>query len=195
MHVAKVQIEGITPYSQSRFTLNEFEKREKESHEDYDERVWREKAHYNKDGNVVIPQMAFKTSLQSAAQYLGIQIAGKGKATYTKHFVSGVLVMNPPVIIPHYTRETVEMEMVHCASNGMKGAAAKGKVWRRFPVMPEWSCEVVFDVLDDIITEEVFITHLRQAGQFRGIGRFRPESGGYYGRFSVKNYEWSEQKF
>jgi hypothetical protein len=40
--------------------------------------------------------------------------------------------------------------------------------------------------LDDTITEEVFKLHIEQAGQFIGLGSFRPRNNGYYGRFKVK---------
>jgi hypothetical protein len=36
----------------------------------------------------------------------------------------------------------------------------------------------------------VFAEHLREAGNFIGVGRFRPEKGGYYGRYKVNGIEW-----
>jgi hypothetical protein len=49
----------------------------------------------------------------------------------------------------------------------------------------------VFWVLDDIISPEIFRRHLYQAGQFVGIGRFRAEKGGIYGRFRIEgNMKW-----
>ena len=47
-------------------------------------------------------------------------------------------------------------------------------------------------ILDDILNEEVFLKVLQAAGQFIGIGRFRPQNKGYYGRFEVKSLEWAE---
>lgn len=195
MHIAKCEIKGISPYSQARFTEHQHPKLNKEQHADYDERIWRKKAHYNANGQLIIPQMAFKTCLQSTAQYLGMQIQGKGKSTYSKHFTAGVLVIDAPVVMDAkgnpITENDVDKDTIHCAANGLKGSAAKGKVWRNFPVIQAgWQTSVVFHILDDIITNEVFEYHLKQAGQFRGIGRFRPESGGYYGRFAVEAIDW-----
>jgi len=51
---------------------------------------------------------------------------------------------------------------------------------------------VTFYIFDDIITEEVFRQVLVSAGLVVGLGRFRPESRGFYGRFAVKSIEWSE---
>ena len=50
---------------------------------------------------------------------------------------------------------------------------------------------VPFHVLADEITPDVFEEHLKQAGAFVGIGRFRPERGGFYGRFAIKNIKWN----
>jgi len=44
---------------------------------------------------------------------------------------------------------------------------------------------VTFYILDEIITKEVFERTLTMAGQFIGIGRFRPQNNGFYGRFEV----------
>jgi hypothetical protein len=49
---------------------------------------------------------------------------------------------------------------------------------------------VTFHILDDVISPDVFEQHLKDAGNFIGIGRFRPRNNGYYGRFSVKSIKW-----
>jgi hypothetical protein len=61
---------------------------EKESHSDYDQRTWRERAHYNHEEEVFIPPMMIKNAISNAAKYLSIRIPGKGKSTYTKHIES-----------------------------------------------------------------------------------------------------------
>jgi hypothetical protein len=38
--------------------------------------------------------MAFKNCLAEIAKYLSLQIPGKGKTTYTKHFEAGVMVLD-----------------------------------------------------------------------------------------------------
>ena len=58
------------------------------------------------------------------------------------------------------------------------------------PVVRKWSGDLMVYILDDNITEEVFAYHLKQAGAFIGIGRFRPRNRGFYGRYSVKDIIW-----
>lgn len=93
MFKATAHLESISPYSPSR--MHGVEKLEKERPDDYEKRTWREKCHYREDGTVFLPPMGFKICLAECAKFLGEQIPGKGKATWTKHFEAGVLCMEP----------------------------------------------------------------------------------------------------
>lgn len=186
MQIADATLEGISPYSQSRAHFTP--KKEKENHEDYEARTWRERQHYDKDGRVYIPPMAFKNCLAEAAKYLAIQIPGKGKSTYTKHFEAGVMVTDA-LVLPVNKDET-EGEWLFVPASGVRGDGKR--VRKCFPFVREWGGMVRFYILDDTITRDVFEKVLTQAGQFIGIGRFRPKSNGFYGRFAVKTVKWSQ---
>lgn len=193
MRIARAQLESIAPYSQSRFYAMENPKLSRssgsttESGADYEERTWRDRVHVNEAGNIVIPPMAFKNCIAEIAKYLGVQIPGKGKSTYTKHFEAGVMVLEG-LTLPE-TKATVEGEWLHVPSDGRRGGPKR--VPKCFPVIRKWSGDVTFHVLDDVITADVFEQHLRDAGNFIGIGRFRPRNNGYYGRFKVNKVAWS----
>lgn len=185
MHTAVVKLKSISPYSQSRY--HSTDKLNKEIPRDYENRTWRDRLHTNKDGNVYIPPMCFKNALSEAAKYLSIQIPGKGKATYTKHFEAGVLVMEP-LVLP-IKKDKVDGEWFFVPSDGRRGGGSR--VEKCFPVIHEWEGDVTFHILDDTITEDVFLKHLEGAGQFIGVGRFRPRNNGFYGRFSVEKVKWN----
>jgi hypothetical protein len=186
LRTATVKLRGISPYSQSRAHFTE--KKDKEGPNDYEERTWRERLHVNEKGYVYIPPMAFKNSLSEIAKFLGTQIPGKGKSTYTKHFEAGVLVMEPSVL--SVKKEDVPGEWLFVPASGVRGDGKR--VRKCFPVIQKWDTEVVFNILDDTITPEVFEHHLREAGSFIGIGRFRPRNNGFYGRFAVEGkIKWS----
>ena len=174
-----VTLESVSPYSQSRFH-NE-PKMEKESADDYEKRTWRSRMSVDKTGNWIIPPMSFKNCLSAAAQYLGMQIPGKGKSTYTKNFVSGVLVTDPLDL--GIKASEVEGEWLHVPADGRRGGTKR--VMRCFPVIHTWKGDVIFYLFDDTITEKVFEYHLEQSGKFIGVGRFRPRNNGYYGRFKI----------
>lgn len=188
MKTATVKLESASAYSQSRlFTKLEVPALEKESAGDYDMRNWRHHQHYDpKTGLVFIPPMALKNSLMEAAQYLGEKIPGKRNATWTKHFMAGVLVTDPVPL--GVDKDKTDCETFPCHADGKRGSGTR--VMRTFPVIREWAATAKFYVLDESITQDVFTHHLEEAGKFIGIGRFRPRNGGFYGRFFVKSVTW-----
>jgi len=193
-HTATVQIEGMSAYSQSRY--HNTEKLPKEAHEDYEARTWREKGHWNSEGKMVIPPMSIKQALDSAVKRSGKQIPGKGKATYTKHFTGGCMVFEPAVILgadgQPITRETVGCFGGMMSSTGEKGKTGGKVVYRQFPeVDAPWIATVSFEILDEVITGPIFEEMLSETGKFIGIGRFRPQNGGFCGRFSVEGVDWN----
>jgi hypothetical protein len=127
--------------------------------------------------------MAFKNALAEAARYLGLKIPGKRNATYTKHFERGVICQVPALL--GIQKDEVQGERVYVPADGVRGSGKR--VYRTFPVIPSWECTVIFEVLDDVISPEVFLRVLKECGLFIGLGRFRPKRNGYYGRFVVDN--------
>lgn len=179
-----VTIRGISPYSASR--LHDAPKLDKESHDDYDKRTWREKCNTDKSGNVVIPAMGFKQALATACRKLGLQVAGRGKATYTKYFEADVICLEDAAL--GISKDDVQPVTINANADGVRGSGKR--VRRTFPVVPEWQAKVVFAVLDNTITRPVFEQVMHAAGMGVGVGRFRPENGGINGRFVCEAFEW-----
>jgi hypothetical protein len=184
IRTAKVTIKGVTPLSTSKAFTSE--KTAKEQHGEFEKRTWRERAHVDENGICYMPAMAFKNSLTEAAKYLSMKIPGKRNATYTKHFEAGVFVDT------HLTLgvKAVDMEgeWVFVPSDGKRGGGSR--VWKCFPIFRVWSGTVDFHILDETITEDAFLEHIKAAGMYKGIGRFRPGNNGYYGRFQVVKIDW-----
>ena len=164
------------------------EKNDKEQPAAYEIRTWRERAHYDEKGMLFIPPMCFKKSLEGAAAFLSMQIKGRGKATYTKHFLAGVLVMDPVPLPVH--KDRVRGLWLNVPHDGRRGG--RSRVPKCFPVVDLWEGQVTYHILDGIITEPIFTRHLIEAGNFIGILSFRAERGGYFGRYEVKNVKWQE---
>ncbi len=184
MKTARVTLKSRSPYSQGRYY--NVEKLPKELPKDYEARTWRERLHATQDGNVFIPCSALKNCLSECAKYLSIQIPGKGKATYTKHFEAGVAVMEH--IVLSLQKKDVEGVWQFVPSDGRRGGGKR--VEKCFPVIHEWEGTADFLIFDDTITKDVFTEHLEQAGKFIGIGVYRPRNNGYYGRFDIGSIEW-----
>lgn len=192
MKTALVTLHSASAYSQSRVIAEK--KKTGESHDDHEERTWRQRMHVTPEGNVFIPPMSLKAAISEAAKYLSLQIPGKGKATYTKHFEAGILCTDP-IVLPIKAKD-VEGERLFVPASGKRGDGCR--VWKTFPKIDMWEGEAKFYILDDVVLQTrddddmtVFEHVLRQAGLFVGIGRFRPRNNGFYGRFNVQDVKIS----
>lgn len=162
----------------------------KETANDFEKRAWRRRLHVDKDGYVVIPGITFKNCLTEAAAYLSKKIPGKRNSTYTKHVTSGIFVTES-LVLPVKAAD-VPGEEVFVPADGKRGGGSR--VLKTFPYVEEWSGDVTFYVADELVTEEVFLEHLQQAGMFIGIGVWRPSKNGLWGRFKVEKVKWSDAK-
>lgn len=203
MHTVRFTLAGAAPYSQSRAIQTP--KKERETHQDYEMRVWRERCHVDEDNNVIIPPMSIKNCISEAAKFLSINIPGKGKSTYTKHFEAGLICMHTSVIkVKDRSKKStgdnpnwvpvnlsdVKGELLFVPSDGRRGGGSR--VHKMFPMIPsDWRADVEITVLDELITKDILKLHLERAGQYIGIGRFRPRNNGFYGRFRAEKIKWT----
>jgi hypothetical protein len=188
---ATVHITGLTTLSQSR--QHDEPKLEGERPDDYDKRTWRSKLNIetvNGKPTVVIPAHGMHQAIAAAAKYSKRQIPGQGKATWTAKFTAGIaLEGNIPLGIDP---ATVDGVTISANADGIRGSGKR--VPRKFPNMSQWSATFDVLILDPIIDEAVFGEMLTMAGMFIGIGRFRPEKGGTYGRFRVDRIDWQDNR-
>lgn len=181
-------LQSVTPYSASRY--HETPKIAKEQADAFDIRTWREHAHYDEHGDCFIPAQAFKMALDQAASRLGERVAGKGAATLTKHFLSGVQCLeNVPLGVK---KDALVCDAILCNAKGIRNGPG-ARVVRRFPVIRSWAGQTEWFILDDVVTEDIFLRHLTEASRLVGVGRWRVGNGGQYGRFKVLKHEVFEE--
>lgn len=190
MKSAIAHLVGEAPYSQSRHYADDVPKLPKELPDAYEVRTWRNRLHADAGGHVVIPPMAFANCIKSAAKRLKLQVPGKGRTEWTKYFEAGVMVVDG-VVLPDKAAE-VPCDKLFVPSDGRRGGPKR--VTRYFPRIDAWEGDVKFYLFDDLITEDVFRQVLVASGLIVGIGRFRPENCGFYGRFSVKSLAWISEE-
>ena len=204
----RVVLQGSGCYSPAR--AFETKKGKKEDPEEFDVAHWRERAHTNADGNLVMPTSAFHLALLSMARQNGEKIVGRGTKTYQDMFATGLVVSAGPgyeagdegfVLVRDAAGKPIHIDRVACdqrmvPADGMPSYLARAgskRVMRRFPIIgPGWNVGLVIAVLAPTITRDVLARHLRDAGLLIGLGRWRPQSRGNYGRFTVTSAEWKQ---
>ena len=168
--------------------------------EEFESKVWRDKMHCDeKTGHVFVPPFALSSGLSDTAKLLGENVKGKGKATYTKRFMTSIVIeaeqlfiINPDTGKPyHRNDDAIEPKTYFCNSNGTRGSGTR--VNRTFPEIRQWRInDVSMLVLNVDISKEILLYHAQMCGQVIGIGRYRPQNGGTNGRFLIENFRWKD---
>jgi len=163
-----------------------------EGHDDFEERTWMERLHVDGEGRVFIPPGALKNCLAAVAKHLSESVPGKGKATYTKHFLAGTMVTDPLILTVNgkaLTKSETEKLRLFVPSDGKKGGGSR--VYKNFPIVRQWETEATVYLLDPLLIAkpEKVQEYLNFAGQFIGLMAFRPQNGGYFGRFTVSDFK------
>lgn len=188
MRTVTIKIKGLTPYSASRPI--DIEKGKSEGHEEFDQRIWREKAHFDADENVYIPGVGFKLALDEVASLLNEKIKGKGNQTYGKIISTGTVAMSDMYL--GIKKSDLKPIQIYANLDGKRGGSTRGN--RTFPIVPTWCGEVEFQIFNDELPEEVFERYIAQAGLLIGVGRGRPgmKSPAGNGRFQPVSFAWAE---
>ncbi len=192
MKTVKVHIKGISPYSQSKFVdKEEFPREGKETADAHEKRTWQARIHVDEKGVPFMPPMSLKKALDAASTYLG-KIPGERNATYVKRFKSGLLITDPIPLVsngkPVKSKDDFDGEWLFLDAGGKAGQGST-RVKRRMPRLINWEVTSTIYVIDEVIDMDVLERALADAGRFVGVGRFRPQNGGYYGRFEVDSLE------
>jgi hypothetical protein len=183
---ATVTLKSMSPYSQSRKHYEAVNRGELP--DAYELRTWRSKQLVGPNGHVHIDASSIHQSLASAAKYSKQKIPGQGMATWTAKFQAGIALFDDVDLGIDATK--TQFIDIFANANGRRGSGTR--VQRRFPIINEWSATFEIQILDPIITKEIFTEMVRIAGMFIGIGRYRPENGGRNGRFMMTKLVWKK---
>ena len=184
MKKAIIKLKSLTPITFGKF--HQTPKLEKELPEAYEIRTWKEKAHYTDDGFIKIPGIMIANCIRESARFLSLQIPGKGKSTFTKHFDSGITIYDD--IKTTVKKNDLQGHTQHVPSDGTMGGTKR--VIRVFPIIHEWSGQITVLIGDDIITSDIFETVIKNAGNLIGLGTWRPRNRGMNGRFELADMKW-----
>ena len=129
-------------------------------------------AYYTESGEFGIPAMAIKTAMITAAHKdLGIEKTLVKKALFLR-------CDDPNLILPMTYSKMVARED--------KVRVGQGSADLRYrPEFRGWSVSVTFEYDAELLTQHDLVNLLNRAGFGVGIGEWRPEKGGEYGRFEI----------
>lgn len=179
----QVIIKGITPYMQHRMDdmkLDQWEKlrgkimeHPEVSHEDAVRAEYH--CYRNKEGQCYIPSEQIRGALIGAGTYMKAKVGGRSKSM--KILVAATFIPTPEeILIPDY-------DSIDKRSAVNKNIKARVMVVR--PKWTDWSAEFTLNVYESTITKETVKQLLDYAGNYVGIGSYRPTTNGLFGRFET----------
>jgi hypothetical protein len=190
---ATFQVSGVTDLMFGKPVIEK--KRDDESHEQSEERLWPKKVWMTDAGQCKLNPFCVTNSLVSAAKWLGRKV--DGRSGFTQRFEKGVtpgkdvllFIKDAGKLIPA-TMKNVEPILLFVPSTGRRGAGTR--VSRVFPTLHNWTATGDCFIWDGKITEKQFEEHLAAVGRFIGWGSMRKEGGGINGCFMVEDISFDE---
>lgn len=177
-----VEITGITPLLQNKPEQFGFDTQwvEKKATTEYEKEALK-KLYVDAEGNTYQPSVHIEKAIIDAGKKL--KMKGSGKATYSKIFGSMVSV-EPYEVIHQNQKYKIHKELVVIPST-------KGRVMRYRPMFENWKLN--FSVLfEDEIEPSTIKEALEIAGKYTGLGDWRPEKKGKFGKFQVTSFKPSK---
>ena len=178
MKTVTVRIEGISSLLMHRFPIAEEDaksklKNQKQTEDDVESYLYKDA-----DGTLVQPSTHIIGTLKHAGAKF--QISGQGKLTYKKIMGSGAVIIMPDMI-PH--------EIQAWCVDRRPVVIQRARIVRSRPMLEKWALSFEIEYDDDEVTKATLEEILAYAGKRSGIGDFRPQVGGPFGRFMVTKFE------
>jgi hypothetical protein len=174
----KVQIEGTTPILFNRFRDTQIEGKSKKrtgaiAESDIEDKL------YKYEEKICIPSVYLKNCIMEASKQF--KIVGKGKSTYSKIVASTVDVS--PFMIELNVKKYEVFRI--SAVNPM----TKGRMMTERPKFDKWGCEFEIILNDPAVPSSVINEILEHAGKYVGVGDWRPEKKGMFGKFMITSFK------
>jgi len=178
METVKITIKGKTPLLMNRFRSSQIESKTKKRTGAVVEDDYTSKLYLTEDEKPYVPSAYLRGMLIEAGKQFKIQ--GKGKATYSKLLGSAIEV-NPDAI--EIISEGYKPFVISAVN-----PTTKGRMIVKRPMFEDWSLKFEIAVLDDGVPVDVLKDIIEHGGNYVGIGDWRPNKKGKYGKFMVTEY-------
>jgi hypothetical protein len=177
MKSIQVRITGTSPLLQHRFPIEQNDEVSRKGEKDY--KAEAETSLYRDENGVIYePSTHLDACLKEAAKQ--IKVKGSRGATYSKIFGAGSVSVEPFAIPMENQKYEVDARAV---------VIQKARVVRYRPRFDAWSLSFTAQYDETDVTAKVVREAFDIAGRRVGIGDFRPQKGGPFGRFRVDSWE------
>lgn len=133
----------------------------------------------DEDGAPTLPAAAFRKNIESAARKLrqGPQVR------------EGLIVEEVEAFDYDRSLGTTASELARSAQFTVGVRMRGGRVLRTRARFDEWAATIRVDVDPELVDEEQLLTWLDIGGRRLGVGNWRPEKSGQFGRFEVEHIQ------
>jgi len=181
-----VRIQGTTPLLCNRFTEEAQMKASEQTgasivgdkgspHEQAEKKLYRD------NGHLVIPSPNILKSITEGGTFFK---AGRSKVTTQKKSLIPAAVMIVAAAIPIESKEGWEVD-----TRPVRIPATGGRILAHRPMFNDWVLEFEMEVDTDIMSTKLMREIVDAAGKRIGLGDFRPECKGPFGRYIVTKWE------
>jgi hypothetical protein len=179
MRKVKVTITGTTPLLFNRFRDKAIESESKKRTGAVEKLDIEDKLYTDEDGKVLLPSTYLKNCISESAKQF--KIVGKGKSTYSK-IVASTVDITPFLIELDANKYTV---FRISAVNPM----TKGRMMTERPKFDKWSATFEIVLNDSSVPVSVIQEILEHGGKYVGIGDWRPDKKGMFGKFMISSFK------
>ena len=183
MQKFKITLSSTSPYMQHRMddiSLAEWEKkrgniieRPEVNHTDAVRAEYH--CYRNEQGHCYIPSAHIKCALIEAGKLVKGKMGNASRSM--KNIVAGMFLVTPEeILLPDYDK---------IDKRSAVNQAVKARVITIRPKWSGWSGSIILNVKNDTITQETVQNIVQHAGDFIGIGSYRPTHSGEFGCFEI----------
>lgn len=185
MKTVTVEITGTTPLLQHRFgeAAEQGKSTRRMLVQNELPRDAAERAAYRApDGTLYLPGAAISRLLREA----GGNHKQVGSRKSLKYIIPAAVLVPADTITLHNGKPLTDYEV---DSRPVTIPATKGRIMRHRPRLDEWQATFLLEIDEAILPVEIIHQLLTEGGTGLGLGDFRPEKGGPFGRFRVTHWE------
>ena len=189
MKTVEVTIKGITPLLQHRFTERDEQPGQSRPVLDKqrDPRKEAEQCAYRNGSCYYFPGAAIARLLREAGG--GHKLKGTRKSI--KYIVPAAVIVSSDAITILKANCKTKVTKFEVDSRPVVIPATKGRIMRHRPRWDTWSAKFSLEIDEEVLTVVLIHQLLTEGGTRIGIGDYRPECGGPFGRFRV--ISWKEK--